>query len=121
VGIPLLALLAVPSTVLGLGAPALMVSAAAFAGGLGLAVFNTLFETVVQEQIPPHAISRVASIDWMLSNALLPVGFAAAGPLADRFGIASVLLVGAGWLVASSAVMLAIPSIRGMTRRASGE
>ena len=32
------------------------------------------------ERIPPHALSRASSYEWMGSLILLPVGFLAAGP-----------------------------------------
>ena len=56
-----------------------VIALGAFAGGFGLSVFNTLFETTVQKEVPPEALSRISSIVWMLSASLLPLGFAAAG------------------------------------------
>src|SRR5207237_8675055 len=64
VGVPLLALLALPTGWLALPAPTLVIAAGALAGGFGLTMFNTIFETTVRQQIPPHARARVASSDW---------------------------------------------------------
>ncbi len=46
--------------------------------------------------IPADALSRVSSYDWMGSLALLPLGFAIAGPVASVVGARTVLGVGAG-------------------------
>ena len=88
------------------------IAVGAFAGGLGLAVFNTLFETTVQRAVPPEALSRVASIDWMLSASLLPLGFAGAGWVASLIGVRETLTAAAVWAVVSTAVVLAVPDVR---------
>jgi hypothetical protein len=49
------------------------------------------------EQIPPEALSRVSSYDWMGSLILLPVGYILAGPVADATS-AEAVLVGGGVL-----------------------
>jgi predicted MFS family arabinose efflux permease len=62
--------------------------------GFGFAMFDISWDTAIQERIPPHAISRVSSFDWMGSLALLPLGFLLAGPAAEAFGATEVLVVG---------------------------
>ena len=62
--------------------------------GFGFAMFDVSWDTALQERIPPHALSRVSSFDWMGSLALLPLGYVLAGPLAEAFGAAEVLVVG---------------------------
>ena len=116
-GVPLLALLALPTGLLALPASTLTIAAGALAGGFGLTVFNTLFETTVQRHIPADAVSRVASIDWVMSGGLLPLGFAIAGPLATAVGVRSTLAVSATWIVLSTAVVLAVPSVRNLAAR----
>jgi MFS family permease len=98
-------LLAVP-------APTAAIAVGGLAGGFGLSVFNTLFETTVQKHVAPDALSRVASIDWVMSVGLFPVGVAAAGPAAAAFGVSAPLVVAAVWIVTSTLVVLAIPSVR---------
>lgn len=111
-GVPPLALLALPTGLLAAKAPVAVIAVGAFAGGLGLAVFNTLFETTVQRAVPPEALSRVASIDWMLSASLLPLGFAAAGWVGGWIGERETLAVAAVWAVVSTAVVLLVPDVR---------
>jgi hypothetical protein len=62
--------------------------------GAGVALFGVWWETALAERIPPAALSRVTSIDWMASSALLPIGYVAVGYLAARFGAASVMAIG---------------------------
>jgi MFS family permease len=116
VGVSLLSLLALPTALLAVPAPTIAIAAGALAGGFGLSVFNTLFETTVQQHVSPRALSRVASIDWLLSLGLFPVGFALAGASADAFGTRVPLLAGTVWIVASTAIVLAVPSVRDLRR-----
>ncbi len=113
--VPLM-LLALPTGLLAGTAPTALIAVGAFAGGLGLAVFNTLFETTVQMAVPPESLSRVASIDWMLSGSLMPLGFAVAGPVAGVIGVRETLAVSAVWIVVSSTVVLAVPAVRNFRR-----
>jgi hypothetical protein len=70
-----------------------VIPATVLAGG-GVALFNVWWETALAERIPPDKLSRVSSYDWMVSIALLPLGYALAGPLAQALGDVEVLLAG---------------------------
>ena len=76
-------------------APLAVVVVLAFGAGLAFALFEIWWETALVRHIPPHALSRVSAYDWMGSLALLPLGFAIAGPLAAALGARTVLGVGA--------------------------
>ena len=80
--------------VFGAGAPVPLVLALAFGMGVGFALFDVWWNTAMAERIPPHALSRVSSYDWMGSVILLPVGFLAAGPIADATSADTVMIVG---------------------------
>lgn len=114
-------LLTVPWTVqsiaFALGAPLAAVIALAFAAGLGFALFEIWWETALARHIPPAALSRVSSYDWMGSLALLPVGFALSGPVATALGARAVLGVGAVLALA----MLLAALVPGSTRALEGE
>jgi MFS family permease len=68
----------------------------AFSVGLTFALFEIWWETALVRHIPADSLSRVSSYDWMGSLALLPLGFAIAGPIASAVGARTVLGVGAG-------------------------
>jgi MFS family permease len=63
-------------------------------GGAGFALFDVWWLTALAERIPPHALSRVSSYDWMVSQGLMPIGYAVMGPLAAQLGAVNVLLAG---------------------------
>jgi hypothetical protein len=95
-----------------LAGPFVAVIALAFLAGLGFSLFEVWWETALVRHIPPHALSRVSAYDWMGSLALLPVGFAIAGPLAAALGARTVLGVGA----AAAFVMLTLALLPRSTR-----
>ena len=63
-------------------------------GGAGFALFDVWWLTALAERIPPQALSRVTSYDWMVSYALLPLGYVLMGPLAAQLGAVNVLAGG---------------------------
>ena len=72
----------------------LLVLPAMLIGGGGIALFDVWWLTALAERIPPDKLSRVSSYDWMVSLALLPLGYVLAGPLASALGSVDVLLGG---------------------------
>jgi hypothetical protein len=75
--------------------PALLVGLAAARFFFGSTFGNALWDTVVQQRIPRHVISRVNSYDWLISLVFMPLGYALAGPLADLIGRDATLLAAA--------------------------
>jgi hypothetical protein len=63
-------------------------------GGGGIALFDVWWLTALAERIPADKLSRVSSYDWMVSLALLPLGYVLAGPLAHALGAVEILLGG---------------------------
>jgi predicted MFS family arabinose efflux permease len=87
-------------------APLAVVVVLAFGAGLGFTLFEVWWSTALVRHIPPQALSRVSAYDWMGSLALLPLGFAIAGPLAGALGARTVLTVGA--VIALAMLVLAL-------------
>jgi MFS family permease len=85
---PLAAILYATGVTLVVVLPAMIV-----AGG-GIALFDVWWLTALAERIPPDALSRVTSYDWMVSGGLLPVGYLLAGPLGRSLGSVNVLIGG---------------------------
>jgi MFS family permease len=86
---------ALPGVALATNAAVPVVAAAAFAAGVGAGVFGPLWDTTMQQEIPAELLSRVSAYDWFGSLVFLPVGYAAAGPLANLLGETSTLVGGA--------------------------
>jgi MFS family permease len=78
-----------------IGLPVVLVVPLAVATGAGFALFDVFWNTTMAEQIPPHALSRASAWEWMGSLGLLPVGYLAAGPVADATSTETVLVGGA--------------------------
>jgi MFS family permease len=78
-----------------LGAPVPLVVVLSVGTGVGFALFDVFWDTTLAEQIPPHALSRASAYEWMGSLILLPLGYLAAGPVAEATSTKTVLVGGA--------------------------
>jgi predicted MFS family arabinose efflux permease len=105
------------SLVVALGIPRGLAGAWMVIAGMQSGLFMVTWETALARHIPPDALSRVSSYDWMGSLALLPIGFATAGPLAGVLGARQVLGVGGAIGVIMSLVTLIPRSTRELTAR----
>jgi MFS family permease len=103
---------ALPDIPMALHATAPWVAAAAFCCGAGSAIFNAFEGTAMQQQIPADRLARVRSLSLFPNYGIGVIGYAVDGPLAAVLGPALVFGVGAVYGLLSSAVMLAIPSVR---------
>jgi MFS family permease len=79
--------------------------------GLGFSLFDVWWQTALAQRIPPHALSRVSSYDWMGSLALLPLGYLLAGPIGEAIGPAELMLIGGSVGLAIAALGFAIPDV----------
>jgi MFS family permease len=95
-------------------APVALIAALAFVSAIAFNFANTLWNTVLQANIPVHALSRVSSYDWLGSLVFLPAGYMLAGPAAETFGVSETLVFAAAWSVASTLVVLLLEPIRGV-------
>ena len=91
----------------GLGVPEAALYVLAFGAGVGSACFDVFWFTALATEVPPAALSRVSSFDYMVSFASLPLGYLLAGPAGDALGVEAVLVGGGAIaLVLSVAGML---------------
>jgi MFS family permease len=96
------------------GLPLQMLAAVVAVASIVLA--NAIWDTVLQQHIPRDSISRVSSVDWAISLVLMPVGYALAGPLADRIGIDAVLVLAAAFGIVPHLLIVLVPSVRNLRR-----
>jgi len=106
---------ALPDVPMALHASAVWVAAAAFCCGAGSAVSGTFAGTAMQQQVPPELIARVSALSIFPAYGIGVIGYAIDGPLAAAFGPAAIFGVGAVYGLLSSAVVLTLPSVRGVT------
>jgi MFS family permease len=104
----------------GAGVTLVIVIPASVLGGAGFALFDVWWLTALAERIPPDALSRVSSYDWMISLGLLPVGYAIMGPLAASLGAVNVLIGGAALAILAQVLGLLPHEIRMLERDDDG-
>ncbi|MDO5097898.1 MAG: MFS transporter [Corynebacterium sp.] len=80
--------------------------------GLGIEFFNVPWFTCIQREVPPTAVARVSSIDFIVSYGLAPVGLALIAPAAQYAGMIPVLLFTAIACVATGAAVMCVPGTR---------
>ncbi len=102
----------VPTVLLAVPAPLAVIVIAGLFAGVSTMLFNTLFETMLQQHIPRQALSRVSSFDWFGSMAFQPVGLALMGPLANAIGVSETLYLAAGLKLLTLAALLAVKDVR---------
>jgi MFS family permease len=93
------------------GLPEPLIAAVFVLSGVGLSLFGIWWHTSLAHNIPPHALSRVSSYDWMGSLALLPLGYVLSGPVGEAVGNTEVLIAGGLLGTAVAALGLAIPDV----------
>lgn len=116
--VPMLALLIEPLAYVAFagGLPLWMLAPVFAIGGAGFSMLIVIWDTTLAREIPPEALSRVSSYDWMVSAGLLPFGYLLAGPIGEAVGVQETLLVGS--LVA--VVLGVLVSFAGPVRRFHG-
>jgi hypothetical protein len=110
---------ALPVLALSVPAPVPVVVALAFVSGVGVDVFEVLWQTALQQHVPGESLSRVSAYDWFGSLALTPVALALAGPLAAAVGLGPAIAI-CGGLGALSCLALLDPQVRGLRAGVEG-
>ncbi|HEV2580504.1 MAG TPA: MFS transporter [Ktedonobacteraceae bacterium] len=80
----------------------------------GIAFFNTIYFTILQEMIPGDKLGRVISLDTLGSFAMIPVGEAVGGILTDRIGPATVFIIFGLFNIVNSLIPLLVREVREM-------
>ena len=115
-------ILLMPLSLIALGFPLSLPALAltAFVSGVGIEIFNLLWNTTVQQEIPADKLSRVYSYDALGSLGLVPIGLALAGPVADAIGVRATLWGAAAIGIGVTLAVLAVPGVRTLERRQAG-
>ena len=105
-----------PMIVLALKLPWRVLIVTALVTGFGNMLFNTLWETTLQQHIPPASLSRVSAYDWFGSLLCEPLGVALAGVVAAGIGMSRTLWIAAAVDLVAVLVIVAAPSVRHLQR-----
>ncbi len=107
---PLLFGLAVP-------VPLPVVVVLAFVAGVGTETFGVLWDTSMQQEIAQDRLSRVYSYDALGSFALIPLGLAVAGPVAEAIGTRATLFAAGTISLSATLAVLLVHDVRTLRRR----
>ncbi|WP_084259289.1 MFS transporter [Microtetraspora malaysiensis] len=105
---------ALPYLLLGAAAPLWTVVASAVVMGICFDIFGVLWNTTMQREVPPEALSRVSSYDALGSLMFGPIGLMLAGPVAISVGPRPALLGCAAIVAVASLLALLSPGIRNL-------
>ncbi|MGB3414374.1 MAG: MFS transporter [Microbacteriaceae bacterium] len=92
-----------PIAVVGLTDQLWVMMVAVFTCGFAFSIGGVIWGTLLQRRVPSAMLGRVASLDFFVSLALMPVSMALAGPLGALFGN--------GWMFAMAGI---VPVILGV-------
>ena len=104
------------AAIIGSGMGTAGIAVAMLVAGIAVSLFLTLWDTSIQEQVPPHAVSRVSSYDFTVSFGLMPIGMALAGPVAGELGLHTTLVPMSAAGMAVALAWLAVPDVRRVRR-----
>jgi MFS family permease len=104
------------AAIIGSGLGTAGIAALELLAGMCVALFFTLWDLSIQEQIPAHAVSRVSAYDFSVSMGLMPLGMAMAGPIADALGLQATLIGMSAVGLAGALAWVAQPSVRRLHR-----
>jgi len=97
---------------LALSAPLWISLLCAFLAGIAVDIFMVVWNTSLQSHIPEESYSRVVAYDALGSYGLSPIGIAAAGPLAELFGVSTMLFMTGALTLTAALATLTVKSVR---------
>ena len=82
-----------PLVVIGYATELWTVVVSAFVLGVLFSAPMVIWGTLLQRRVPPELLGRVASLDFFVSIALMPVSMALAGPVSEAIGVSTTFLI----------------------------
>ncbi len=108
-GAPVCFLLAVPAALV-------VLIAASAVSGIGVELFQVMWDTALQQQIPHERLSRVSSYDALGSFVCIPIGLSVAGPLSDLLGVTATLVFAGCVSIVATLLVLTVHDVRTLRR-----
>lgn len=75
---------------------------------------SVFWDTLVQQHVSADVLSRVNSLDSLISFVFMPLGFIVSGPLADKIGLNSTLYLMISLALIPSLGVLLVPAVRNL-------
>jgi DHA3 family tetracycline resistance protein-like MFS transporter len=79
--------------------------------GFGFEVGTIMWTTLLQDLVPRRLMGRVRSLDFLVSFALLPVSYAAAGPIGSGIGVLPTIGLGGALAGAITFAFMLYPNV----------
>jgi MFS family permease len=108
---------AIPLILFGIAAPAWAVVPAYGLALACLGFLNPVWETAVQQEVPPEVLARVSAYDWLVSLGAMPLGLALGPLLGRQFGYAWPLGGAAVLVILTLAIPVTRPEVRDLRLR----
>jgi MFS family permease len=109
--------LALPLIALARPEPLVVIVVAAFVSGYMTEIFGVLWDTTYQQEIPHDKLSRLSAYDAIGSWALMPVGYAIAGPVGDAVGTRATFIGAAAFVIVATSLVFLSRDVRTLERR----
>ncbi|HLL64185.1 MAG TPA: MFS transporter [Micromonosporaceae bacterium] len=93
-----------PLALIGVATEVWLIAAAVFLVGVCFSAPMVIWGTLLQRRVPAHMLGRVASLDFFVSLAFMPVSMALAGPVSTAIGLDATFVL-AGVLPTAIAVL----------------
>jgi DHA3 family tetracycline resistance protein-like MFS transporter len=90
-----------------------------FVAGLGLALGQAIWGTMMHHFVPRELLGRVTSLDWLISTSLMPVSMIAVGFLGDAIGPGTTLVLAGAIGGTLTLLAVLIPGVRDPERDGS--
>src|SRR5207237_979332 len=87
------------------------------AAGFCIEIFGVLWDTAMQQEIPPEKLSRLFAYDMLGSLALTPLALAAVGPISAAVGVRETLIGFAILPVGENSPVLLSPDVPASSSR----
>jgi MFS family permease len=104
----LIAVAALPLLALGARWPIVLIAVAAAIAAASSAFVNEVWTGLAQRSLPRASLSRLMSFDWLVSQALSPLGYVLVGVGGDRLQTGPTLLIAAALTVVPALALAAV-------------
>jgi MFS family permease len=102
--------------IIGYGGSTPVIAGLELVAGIAVTAGFTQWDTTLGREIPPHALSRVTSLDWFTTVGAMPLGFAGVAAVAGAIGTRTTLTLAGFTVMALCLACLALGDVRRLRR-----
>lgn len=110
---------ALPLLAIGISAPIGAIFVVVFVSSFGITAAGVTYDSALQSRVPRSELSRVASIDDLLSFATVPLSQALVGPVSQLVGARGLLVICGVAVIVLHFIPLLVRDVRTVTKKAA--